>query len=34
MRPVLETRDQYRTESAAIRPIGAKLGIGLESLRN
>ncbi|MER5699002.1 transposase [Streptomyces mirabilis] len=34
VRLVLETRDQYKTESAAIRSIGAKLDIGLESLRN
>lgn len=34
VRLVLKTRDQYRTESAASRSIGAKLGIGPESLRN
>ncbi|MFB7091160.1 IS3 family transposase [Streptomyces sp. NPDC056296] len=34
VRLVLETRDQYKTESAAIRSIGAKLDIGPESLRN
>ncbi|MFD4759498.1 transposase [Streptomyces sp. NPDC058439] len=34
MRLVLETRAQYKTESAAIRSIGAKLGIGPEFLRN
>ncbi|MDJ0347669.1 IS3 family transposase, partial [Streptomyces sp. H10-C2] len=34
VRRVLETRDQYKTESAAIRSIGAKLDIGPESLRN
>ncbi|MFJ8019302.1 transposase [Streptomyces sp. NPDC096311] len=34
VRLVLETRDQYKTESAAIRSIGAKLDIRPESLRN
>ncbi|WSA04903.1 IS3 family transposase (plasmid) [Streptomyces sp. NBC_00841] len=34
VRLVLETREQYKTESAAIRSIGAKLDIGPESLRN
>ncbi|MET7354110.1 transposase [Streptomyces mirabilis] len=34
VRLVLETRDQYKTGSAAIRSIGAKLDIGPESLRN
>ncbi|MER5360120.1 IS3 family transposase [Streptomyces sp. NPDC002785] len=34
VRLILETRDQYKTESAAIRSIGAKLDVGPESLRN
>ena len=33
VRLVLETRDQYKTEYEAIRSIGAKLGVGAESLR-
>jgi transposase len=33
VRLVLETRDQYKTEYEAIRSIGAKLGVGTESLR-
>lgn len=31
VRLVPETRDQYRTESAAIRSIGAKLGAGRQA---
>ncbi len=34
VRLVLETRDQYKTESAVIRSISAKLDIGPECLRN
>jgi transposase len=33
VRLVIETRDQYKTEYEAIRSIGAKLGVGPESLR-
>jgi transposase len=32
-RLVIETRDQYKTEYEAIRSIGAKLGVGAETLR-
>ncbi|WP_331767886.1 IS3 family transposase [Embleya sp. NBC_00896] len=34
VRLVLETRDQYKSEHAAIRSIAAKLDVGPESLRN
>jgi len=34
VRLVLETRGEYKSEYAAIRSIGAKLGVGPESLRN
>jgi transposase len=33
VRLVMETRDQYKTEYEAIRSIGAKLDVGVESLR-
>jgi len=34
VRLVLETRNEYKTEYQALRAIGAKLGVGVESLRN
>lgn len=34
VRLVLETRDEYKTEYQALRAIGAKLDVGVESLRN
>jgi transposase len=33
VRLVMEHREQYETEYAAIRAIGAKLGVGAETLR-
>lgn len=33
VRLVLETRDEYKTEYQALRAIGAKLDVGVESLR-